>query len=155
MKNYLTKEEIESQYTYYRHDSNVGNVFYNHGMIVITDTSASYGPIGLINNSTGASDLINDYSLTFKSSVKRTVHNYKCVVEDGEYNVSLNPSIRKNYDENDPQLQDIASSSDFSPYITTIGLADEQNNILAIGKLAYPVQSPKDIDIIFNVQFDT
>ena len=112
-------------------------------MITITDLSGSYN------------DLIDDYTLNFKSSVDRTVHNYKCVVEDGEYNISLNPSIRKNYDPNSYRLQGIASSSNFSPYITTIGLVDDKNRLLAIGKLAYPVKSPTDIDITFNVQFDT
>ncbi len=142
-KNYLSSNQITSMKNYYRDSSIVGNVFYNHGMITITDLSGSYN------------DLIDDYTLNFKSSVERTVHNYKCVVEDGEYNVSLNPSVRKNYDPNSDKLQGIASSSNFSPYITTIGLVDDSNQLLAIGKLAYPVKSPTDIDITFNVQFDT
>ena len=41
----------------------------------------------------------------------------------------------------------------FSPYITTVGLYDEQQNLLAIGKLAQPLPSSPTTDttIIINI----
>ena len=83
------------------------------------------------------------------------LHNYQCVVEDEEYNVTFNPSARVNYDKNNPKLQGFATSSNFTPFITTIGLYDPSGNLLAVSKLANPIQSPTDLDIVFNVQFDT
>ena len=139
----LSTAEVESLYNYKRDSKIVGNVFYNHGMIVLTDLSGSYN------------SLYSDYTLKFKGTKDVTVHNYRCIVEDGEFNVSLNPTCRKNNDINHHKLQGFASGSEFAPYISTIGLYNDKHELLAIGKLAYPVRSPKEIDIIFNVQFDT
>ena len=139
----LTTAEVSSLYNYKRDSNIIGNVFYNHGMIVLTDLSGSYN------------NLQNDYTLKFKGTKDITVHNYRCVIEDGEFNVSLNPTCRKNNDINHHKLQGFTSGSEFNPYVSSIGLYDDNNDLLAIGKLAYPVRSPKDIDIIFNVQFDT
>ena len=139
----LTLLEVQSQYNFSRDTSIIGNVFYNHGMVVITDMSGSY------------ERLMNDYTLKFKGSWPRDVHNYRCIVEDGEFNVTMNPSARTGYSTNGRTLQPFTTGSSFNPYITTIGLYNDNNELLAVSKLAYPVKSPKDIDIIFNVQFDT
>ena len=139
----LTAAEITSLSTYYRDTDIVGNLFYNHGMAVITDPSGSY------------TSLINDYTLKFKATTQHTIHNYQCIIEDEEYNFTFNPSVRKNQDKNNKKLQAFATASDFSPYITTIGLYNEFNELLAIGKLANPIKSPQELDLVINVQFDT
>ena len=139
----LTPDEILSLKTYHRDSDIVGNVFYNHGIAVITDSSGSYDA------------LIDDYTVQFKGTTEHTIHNYQCIVEDEEYNVTLNPSARTNEDKNNPKLKGFATASTFAPYIASIGLYNDANELLAVSKLASPVQSPKDIDIVFNVQFDT
>ena len=139
----LTTDEILSLKTYYRDSDIVGNVFYNHGIAVITDLSGSYDA------------LIDDYTLQFQGTTEHTIHNYQCIVEDEEYNVTFNPSARVNQDKNNPRLQGFATSSEFTPYITNIGLYNDKHELLAVSKLATPVKSPTDLDIVFNVQFDT
>jgi len=139
----LTTDEILSLKTYHRDSDIVGNVFYNHGIAVITDSSGSYD------------SLIDDYTLQFKGTKELTIHNYQCVVEDEEYNVTLNPSARTNEDKNNPKLKGFATASTFAPYIAAIGLYNDSNELLAVSKLANPVKSPTDLDIVFNVQFDT
>ena len=139
----ITSPEITSLFTYKRDSNIVGNVFYNHGIATITDLSGSYDA------------LVNDYTLQFKGTTEHTIHNYQCVVEDEEYNVTFNPSARVDYDKNNPKLKGFATSSNFTPFITTIGLYDHVGELLAVSKLANPIQSPKDLDIVFNVQFDT
>ena len=143
MRRALTTPEITSLNTYYRDTNIVGNVFYNHGMIAITDMSGSY------------TNLLNDYTLQFNATTEHTIHNYQCIVEDEQYNITYNPSARVNFDPNNPKLKGFATSSEFTPYITTIGLYNDFNELLAVAKLANPVKSPSDIDIVFNVQFDT
>ena len=138
----LTTLEISSLYNYLRDTNTIGNIFYNHGMAVITDLSGSYEA------------MMTSYELKFKGSRDVRVHNYACTVENGDYNVTLNPSARVNHNINSEKLSGFATSSDFNPYITTIGLYDDMNHCLAIAKLAYPLQSPRDVDITFNVQFD-
>ena len=139
----LSSVEIYSLNNFYRDTDIVGNVFYNHGMAVITDPSGSY------------TSLINDYTLKFKATTEHTIHNYQCIIEDEQYNFTFNPSARKNQDKNNSRLQAFATASDFAPYITTIGLYNEFNELLAIGKLANPVKSPQELDLVINVQFDT
>ena len=45
--------------------------------------------------------------------------------------------------------------SEFSPYISEVGLYDQANNLIAIGKLPRPIQNPKEYDISFVLRFDT
>lgn len=139
----ITPTEVISLYRNYRDSNIVGNIFYQHGIAAITDLSGSY------------KTLLNDYTLQFNGTTEHTIHNYQCVVEDEEYNMTFNQSARKNQDKNNPRLKGFATASDFTPYITTIGLYSDQNELLAVSKLANPVKSPTDLDIVFNVQFDT
>ena len=139
----ISTAEISSLKTYYRDSDIVGNLFYNNGIAVITDMSASY------------TTLVNDYQLKFNGTTDHTIHNYQCVVEDEEYNITFNPTARKNNDKSSAKLKGFATSSEFTPFITTIGLYNDSNELLAVSKLASPVQSPQDLDIVFNVQFDT
>lgn len=122
-----------------------GNVFYNHGIIVVTNA---------VNNET-VNRLTEIYTLSFSGSQDITAHSYKCTIEDGEYNMTLNPSARQGYNINNPKPQGFVTGSFFTPYITTIGLYNDNNELLGIGKLAQPIKSPKDFDITFEVKFDT
>ena len=51
-------------------------------------------------------------------------------------------------------FHDFASGSEFSPYVTTIGLYDSNNELLAIGKLAKPIKNEKELDLNFVLRFD-
>ena len=50
--------------------------------------------------------------------------------------------------------QDFVTGSNFAPYITTIGLYDDNNDLLAIGRLAKPVKNDKELSIGFILRFD-
>jgi len=139
----LTDGEVTSSAMYWRDSNIVGNIFYNHGIGVITAQSSSLN------------SLVEDFTINFDSSYDITLHSYKCIVEDGEYNITFNPTARLGNNIDNPKLQGFATSSDFNPYITTIGLYNDENELLCIGKLAYPIRSPKELDIVFNIQFDT
>ena len=49
----------------------------------------------------------------------------------------------------------MVSGSDFSTYVTGIGLYDDFDNLLAIGKLAKPVKNDKEMAMSFVIRFDT
>ena len=123
-----------------------GNVFYNHGIIAITNQRAELGP---------ANAITDNFTLTFDGSKDITAHSYKCVIENGEYNMTLNPTARQGHSLTNPKPQGFVTSSHFTPYITTIGLYNDKNELLATGKLGQPVKSPQDFDITFEVRFDT
>jgi hypothetical protein len=47
------------------------------------------------------------------------------------------------------------TGSDFRPYATTIGLYNENNQLLVVGKLATPYPIPANTDITFIVKWDS
>ena len=40
------------------------------------------------------------------------------------------------------------------PYITTVGLYDNNNDLMAVAKLARPLKKPTDLPLTFKVQID-
>lgn len=48
----------------------------------------------------------------------------------------------------------VASGLDFSPYITSVGLYDDNLNLLAVAKLTRPLRKPFGLPITFNFQID-
>ncbi len=135
----LAPSQINSLYKY--STSNVvGNIFYKNGFVVLAD----------LRNGSEA----DDYTLTFKGSQDVETHKYRCTIEDGEFNTTLNATARQMYSLTNPYPRGFVTSSEFTPYITTLGLYNDSNELLAIGKLAQPIKSPKDFDISIDVQFD-
>ena len=55
----------------------------------------------------------------------------------------------------DQVYQDFATGSDFSPYVTTIGLYNNEYQLVAVGKLAQPIPISLYTDTTFVVNIDT
>ena len=53
------------------------------------------------------------------------------------------------------ELIGVATHSEFSTYVTSIGLYNDQNELLAIGKTAKPIKNEKELSLSFVVRFDT
>jgi hypothetical protein len=126
-------------------NSIVGNIFYPHGIITITSASST------------VNSFITDTNITcsFNSSYKIYETQYKCTIRENEYNLSLNPSIISG--SNSASLgipYGFITESYFSPYITTVGLYDEAQNLLAIGKLAQPLPSSPTTDTTILINID-
>ena len=119
----------------------VGNVFYEDGIIV-------YSPYQneLISSSFG----VKETSFSYKSSLDIEQSKYYINVPMENYNTSTNPTL---YDITG-SLNSFATSSDFTPYITTIGLYDGNYNLVAVAKLGTPIAKRNDIDLYFEVKFD-
>ena len=100
------------------------------------------------------------YCRILVSSVTLYEHQYKCVVRENEFGYSLNPSLLSGSQANVPLgtnnvYKDFATGSYFSPYITTVGLYDNEQNLLAIGKLSVPTKVPMNSDLEIQVAFDS
>jgi hypothetical protein len=52
-------------------------------------------------------------------------------------------------------MADFATSSLFKPYVTTIGLYNEDNELLVVGKLGQPIRMSDETDSHFIVRWDT
>jgi len=143
----LTQSEITSLSTltnanYLALQTNkVGNVFYEQGIVV-------YSPFQneLI---TGSFD-IKDFSLKYKSSIDIDQYKYYINVPMNDYNTSTNPTL---YDSTG-SLMSFAIDTDFTPYITTIGLYDKDYDLVAIAKLGSPIPKSSGLDLNFEVSFD-
>jgi hypothetical protein len=108
----------------------------------------------------GTNDL-SQFTVGWSSSVTLYEHQYKCVVRENEFGYSLNPSLLSGSQLTQPLpgtnyvYKDFATGSYFSPYITTIGLYDDNQNLLAIGKLSSPTKVPMKADLEIQVSFDS
>lgn len=127
---------------------NIGNIFYEQGFITITKP----GYQNLMNES-----LVDttEWSLNYKSTVIITENEYLCTIKKDEFNQTMNPSARDSGRAYDDTVADFATGSYFSPYVTTIGLYNEDNELLAVGKLGQPVRMSDKTDTTFIIRFDT
>ena len=50
--------------------------------------------------------------------------------------------------------KDLFISGTLKPYVTTIGLYNKNYELVAVGKLAQPVQKRDDVDMNFVVRWD-
>ena len=110
------------------------NIFYDQGIIVRYDSSPA--------------ETTNAFSASY------TIYStqYKCTADAGEFNYSLNPTLLTGssveYDFN------IVDSEEFMPYVTTIGLYNENQELMMVGKLSQPCQLNPYTDTNFIVRID-
>jgi hypothetical protein len=84
----------------------------------------------------------------------------RCHVSENDFNYSLNPSAMNwmpsgsGYS-TDGTVSPLLTGSDFLPYATTIGLFNDADDLLAIGKLATPYPIPRNTDITFVIRYDS
>jgi hypothetical protein len=70
------------------------------------------------------------------------------LIENNVSNVSSNLNQNETY-------YDFATGSDFTPYVTTVGLYNESYQLIAVGKMAQPIPVSLFTDTTFVVNFDT
>jgi hypothetical protein len=157
----------------------VGNIFYPHGIVTITGNSnayvtasiygtASYGT-SVYGGSTFADETLNfitSSNVTCSFSSTYTIHEtqYKCTIRENEFSFTLNPSITSGstsmsssigiFSTPSENVYGYVTESYFSPYITTVGLYDESQNLLAVAKLAQPLPSSPTTDTTILISLD-
>lgn len=155
----------------------VGNVIYEHGMIILCplynrpvnpgeENSAYYsmGEYGL--SKYGVMIDTETYSFTeadlaevieggtidfnFSSSYIAQESLYRCSLGSNEFNSSQNPTLR--IDPKYGELKDFAVGN-FTPYVTAVGLYNEQNELMAVAKLGKPLPTSNitDMDIVIKI----
>ena len=169
--------------------SEVGNVFYEQGLLVVSDTG-SYKDIGKQGN-----------PFTLKHKATHTIYEHEYVLHSkrNEFNRSSNVSVTTDrtgfiryaqtasvdvggindrtwtyrlfppghlpsgygtgsfstgQNSGPPSAISGVQHSSWKPYVTQIGLYDEFDDLLAVGKLAQPIKLSDEIDTTFVVRFD-
>ena len=123
-------------------NENVGNIIYPHGMAIFTNQNIPLSSITTLANVT----------CSFSSSLTIYETQYKCTIRENEFNFSLNPSLISG--STDGTTYGYVTSSYFSPYVTTVGLYDEFQNLLAVGKLAQPLLTTATTDTTILINLD-
>ena len=180
----LTNQQCFSHYEYGNGSPYIGNIFYSQGLITITHpqyqhvlNAAGYGigtmtiddsgpndppeisgiftVGGVVGTSTSANAIFGIQQLKFQGSHLIYENEYKCTIDEYEYNDTLNPSARKLKSFKSPDLANFASGSLFKPYITTIGLYNKNNELLVVGKLGQPIRTSNETDTTIVLRWDT
>jgi hypothetical protein len=157
-------------------DEYKGNVFYDRGLIVITD--------GIVDNSS-----LTIFELSYQSTMTIYENEIFISVLENEFNVSqnstglinvtgsyvhiekTNPYTNQSFTASYFNLESAEINSDFldydyntsnditgsylAPFITTIGLYDDDLNMVAVAKLPNPIKKFPDYPINFIIRIDT
>jgi len=155
--------------------SEVGNIFYAQGLVVLTDT-------GSYTRDT------TSYTLKYQSTQTIYEHEYRLIAKPFEFNTTQNISItpgrsgsltlkpgtvsmsnflppgdqpsgegtgsfKTEYSAATSSLG-FVTGSDFRPYVTQIGLYTEEGDLAAVAKVAKPIKLSDEISTTFVVRFD-
>jgi hypothetical protein len=130
-----------------------GNIIYEAGILVYTG-----GEEGVVDEV----DAIKFNNPQWESTVTIYETQYKCTIRANEFNYSLNPSLlsssikgqNKILESGSAQYADFVTGSDFSPYVTTIGLYNDNQELLAVAKLAQPLPTSQTTDTTILINID-
>jgi hypothetical protein len=89
--------------------------------------------------------------LSFKNRYTIYENEIVCTVDANQYNMSQNPTITT---DSSGSLRDFATGSFFKPYVTTIGLYNEANELILVAKLAQPLVMSDITDTTFVIRYD-
>ena len=125
--------------------TNIGNIIYTQGLTVLTYQGNIFGDT--------VENFVTRTNVTCSFSSSMTIYEtqYKCTLRENEFNFSLNPSLLSG---SDGSVYGYVTSSYFNPYVTTVGLYDENQNLLAVGKLAQPLPTSATTDTTILVNID-
>jgi len=129
-----------SEFNYTEPKKIVGDIIYNQGLAIITDTDVAR--------------YLSTYSrhiLRWKSNQPIYTYNVHCKVKDSEMNFTYNPSAQTG---SNGVIASNVTGSMFSPYVTSIGLYNDANELIAIAKTNRPIQKTQNSDMTFVVKLD-
>ena len=142
----------------------VGNIFYERGFAVITETGSWSGSVNY-------SDITKDKNFKLKLNSFDTIgtREYSVTLLPNEFNYSMNYTLRMPLSGtinsigefsssllSTPYLAAQFTSSDFQPYITSINLyqKDDDDIPAIVAKLPYPIRKSDKITTRFKIRLD-
>ena len=129
----------------YNNSVKVGDIIYEHGIAIISNFSPSSRPDTLVNS--------ENVTCSFQSTITIYESQHKCTFSPNEYTYTQNPSAISG-SSNSGIVYDFLTGSYFEPYITTVGLYNNANQLVAVGKLSQPLQSSNVTDTTILVNLD-
>jgi hypothetical protein len=144
-------------------DNYVGNIFYDMGLVVITETGSWSGSVNY-------SDIGENHNTEFESTETIHTHQYSVTTNPNEFDYSMNYTLRclpttseATYEEAtgsaiiaNPYLCAEFTSSDWQPYVTAIALYNENefNEPVIVAHLPRPIMKSKKVAITYKIRLD-
>ena len=139
-----------------------GNIFYDRGMVVLTKDVVSGSTLSDFDLSFRSTKTIHEnevflsvYESEFNTSANPTATDSTGKIKGYGFQSSIDPTVFGGFDEYDYSSSIDPTGSYLAPYITTIGLYDDNNDIVVVAKLPQPIKSLPDYPVNFIVRFDT
>jgi len=143
----------------------IGNIFYQNGFTTITHPSYHHvlnsAGIGTASIGGGNSQSIFQvgnrgiHTLQFQGTHLIYEHEYQCTVQENEFNDTKNISARKFKSSTSNELANFTTSSLFKPHVTSVGLYNDNMELLVVGKLGQPIRMSDETDTTFILRWDT
>ena len=142
-------------------DNYVGNIFYEQGIAVLTETGSWSGSVDY-------SDLATNFTLDIESQDTNYTHEYEVTLKPNEFNHTMNYTTRMPIGTfstlndltasilNNEYLASEFTSSDWQPYITRIHLYQENDYDTPVmtANLVKPIRKSDKIPITFKIRLD-
>jgi hypothetical protein len=90
------------------------------------------------------------FTISFLNEFPIYEEQIRCTVKEEEFNTSYNLTLQNS----SGSLLNFATGSFFKPYVTTVGLYNDNNELLAVAKLARPIPMASNIEMIFVIKLD-
>ncbi len=142
-------------------DGSYGLFYPDLGLIILNATRLDVAPLSLGTSETANTDMNNSYKLVsasiegehFKARREEQIKSshYFCRVRCDEYNWSQNPTY---FAGDNAELTNTTFIQDPKSYITTVGLYNDNNELLAVAKLSQPLLKSRDREAVIKVRLD-
>ena len=93
------------------------------------------------------------FAVSFKNEHTIYENEIRCLVQESDYNLSYNPTLLSGSYISGSVL-DFATGSDFQPYATSLGLYNDNNELLAVAKLSKPLIKDFTKEALIRVKLD-
>jgi hypothetical protein len=149
---YYTDEKVEDEWgTIVSSSATYGYVFYRQGLIVMTNTDSN-NQHTFLGNGNWDYDSNRGFTVNYKATKAVEEVSLLCHVGKDEFNTTTNSSVLEST--SSFFRKGFVTASTFTPYITTIGLYNDDEEMVAVAKLGSPLKKSTITDLFINVKFD-
>lgn len=89
--------------------------------------------------------------IQFKNEYIIQEQEFRCIIGENEFNYSQNPSLQTG---SLGDLKEFALDNNFTPYITSVGLYNDSNELLMVAKLSKPLKISNNTDTTIIIKID-
>ena len=143
-------------------DLHVGNIIYEHGTIIITDSGSlfksEYGDTDYGGSIYGFDFTIESFlnsgqaTCSFASTLTKYEMQISCNVDADDFTFPTNPSALSGSSVEIPY--DFVRQDYFNPYVTCVGLYNQSFELLAVAKMSQPIPLSNTTDTNFIINLD-